>query len=402
MAAHGEVGGATDGRCTPGTWSAWPAAPAAWSEAISSSSCGTSRAAPWINSSSSTSSPAPASNVRSCVPTRASTRVRATGTPSSNSRRSTASSSASPRRRRYAGSSGERARIRRRSPAAAGSAPRRSPPPATADRARLPPRRSSRRRVRAPRRRNGTDRLHDRSPLPRPAQNALFAFRSYPAAHSSPASRPASAACTRPRPSRSSAKPGRPARHRPDVPAVWYELTSTSVNLKSGTPAAPCPPCDTVSVAVCDVLAGAHACISAGVALFTFITKWKSCIATLPAPPPPPDGCPAWSRPNSRTRCRSRPCAWRRCLPLDAVELQEVIDCCHRADLPLAPRTSRSRRSSGDPASSCRAGPPRDQPDRLRDMVAVHLDADVGIVPDYRAGGPARRRSRRCRSAVSA
>src|SRR4051812_2441459 len=35
----------------------------------------------------------------------------------------------------------------------------------------------------------------------------------------------------------------------------------------------------------------AHACISFGLALFTFMVKWKSWSTTFPAPPPPPLEC---------------------------------------------------------------------------------------------------------------
>src|SRR5262249_43437175 len=43
----------------------------------------------------------------------------------------------------------------------------------------------------------------------------------------------------------------------------------------------------------------AQANISLGEALLTFMTAWKSCMLTLPAPPPPPEECvPDWDWPQ--------------------------------------------------------------------------------------------------------
>jgi hypothetical protein len=84
------------------------------------------------------------------------------------------------------------------------------------------------------------------------------------------------------------------------APPVWYELTSTSLNLKVRYSCWVFPALRAVSVASLMCFPLAHASISFGEAFVSFMTKWKSCIETLPAPPPPPPDCgvPDWTAPQ--------------------------------------------------------------------------------------------------------
>src|SRR5437763_16992224 len=70
---------------------------------------------------------------------------------------------------------------------------------------------------------------------------------------------------------------------------------------------------------------------SAGLALFTGMVKWKSCIETLPAPPPPAAGKSAALRLPPRERFDVDfvlvPIVSR--FPLYAIDFQEIISCRH-------------------------------------------------------------------------
>src|ERR1035437_10123218 len=72
------------------------------------------------------------------------------------------------------------------------------------------------------------------------------------------------------------------------LPPVWYEEMKTSVNVYFRNSCCSLPALRQVRIALlmCSPLAQAR--ISFGVDLLTPMTKWKSCIATLPDPPPPP------------------------------------------------------------------------------------------------------------------
>src|SRR6185503_2591683 len=72
------------------------------------------------------------------------------------------------------------------------------------------------------------------------------------------------------------------------APPVWYEDTSRSLNVYFKNSCCSLPALRQVRMADLMCSPVAQASNNFGVALFTFITKWKSCICTLPAPPPPP------------------------------------------------------------------------------------------------------------------
>ena len=94
----------------------------------------------------------------------------------------------------------------------------------------------------------------------------------------------------------------------------------------------PLPALRAVSVAILMCWPVAQAFMRVGLALFSFITKWKSCIETLPAPPPPPDeaGTGVGLAPAPGLDVDLVLVLGIGALALDAVELDEVVDRCHR------------------------------------------------------------------------
>src|SRR5262245_29097088 len=98
----------------------------------------------------------------------------------------------------------------------------------------------------------------------------------------------------------------------------------------------------------------APARISSGEALLTLTTKWKGCMATLPAPPPPPAAwVPVWFSPQDHDSTSMAPLGLHLgvlSLALDAVEDQEKVSRCHGRKLPRKVRPAvllRSGRSRG-------------------------------------------------------
>src|ERR1035437_1635539 len=72
------------------------------------------------------------------------------------------------------------------------------------------------------------------------------------------------------------------------LPPVWYEEMKTSKNEYFRNSCWSLPAFRQVRIALLMWSPVAQAISSIGVALLTPIVKWKSCIATLPDPPPPP------------------------------------------------------------------------------------------------------------------
>src|SRR5262245_45301891 len=107
------------------------------------------------------------------------------------------------------------------------------------------------------------------------------------------------------------------------LPPVWYPETSTSLMMTLKYSCCPLPALRQVSTALGMWVPLAQDSISLGDALFRLITKLKSFMLTLPAPPPPPlEEAPSWDSPQLQdTRSISPLC----CLSADSPSIPSSL-----------------------------------------------------------------------------